>query len=80
MMRTSKGGRVVDKLKQLEEAGFILSFLPHGRQQKGVYYKIIDEYTLFYFHWIEPYLKSTRKQDQSEGYWTAKAQTPAWKS
>lgn len=78
--RNSKGGRIIEKLKQLEEAGFILSFLPHGHQQKGIYYKIIDEYTLFYIHWIEPYLKSTRKQEQSEGYWNAKAQTPAWRS
>ena len=78
--KTSKGGRIIEKLKQLEEAGFILSFLPHGHQKKGIYYKAIDEYTLFYIHWIEPYLKSTRKQDQSEGYWNAKAQTPAWRS
>ena len=78
--RASKGGRIIEKLKQLEKAGFILSFLPHGHQQKGIYYKIIDEYTIFYIHWIEPYLKSTRKQDQSEGYWNAKAQTPAWRS
>jgi AAA+ ATPase superfamily predicted ATPase len=76
----SKGGRIAKKLKQLEEAGFVLSFLPHGHQDKGIYYKIIDEYTLFYLHWIEIYLKSTRKQDRSTGYWTAKIQSPAWKS
>ncbi len=76
----SKGGRIIEKLKQLEDAGFITSFLPHGHQQKGIYYKVIDEYTLFYIHWIEPYLNTTRKRDQSEGYWVDKAQTPAWKS
>ena len=76
----SKGGRVLAKLKQLEDAGFILSFLPYGHLKKGTYYKIIDEYTLFYLRWIEPYLKGTRKQDQSAGYWNSKAQSPGWKS
>lgn len=76
----TKGGRIIKKLKQLEDAGFITSFLPYGRQQKGIYYKVIDEYTLFYIHWIEPYLQSTRRRDQSEGYWSAKAQSPGWKS
>lgn len=78
--KMSRGGRITKRLQQLEEAGFILGFLPHTHQEKGVYYKVIDEYTLFYLYWIEDYLKSTRKQDQSSGYWVAKAQTPSWKS
>jgi AAA+ ATPase superfamily predicted ATPase len=76
--KISRGGRITKKLKQLEDAGFILSFLPHLHQEKGLYYKVIDEYTLFYLYWIEEYLKSTRKQDQSSGYWMAKAQSPSW--
>ena len=38
----SSGGRAIQKLKQLEQAGFILSFIPYGHQQRGIYYKIID--------------------------------------
>ncbi|MCB1073513.1 MAG: AAA family ATPase [Chlamydiia bacterium] len=76
----TKGGRIIQKLKQLEDAGFTTSFLPHGHQQKGIYYKVIDEYTLFYIHWIEPYLQSSRRRDQSEDYWSVKAQTSSWKS
>lgn len=78
--KLSRGGSITKRLKQLEEAGFILSFLPHRHQEKGLYYKIIDEYILFYLYWIEEYLKSTRKQDQSTGYWISKAQSPGWKS
>jgi hypothetical protein len=78
--RTTRGGRITKKLKQLEEAGFILSFLPHTHQEKGLYYKIIDEYTLFYLCWIEEYLRFSRKQDQSPGYWISKSQSPSWKS
>jgi hypothetical protein len=78
--KVSRGGSITKQLKQLEDAGFILSFLPHMHQEKGIYYKVIDEYTLFYLYWIEEYLKSTRRQDQSRGYWVSKAQTPSWKS
>ncbi len=75
-----EGGRTVKRLKELEEAGFILEFIPYGHQEKGVYYKIIDEYTLFYLHWMETNLRTIRKQDKSRGYWLSKTQTPGWKS
>lgn len=78
--KISRGGTITNKLKQLEDAGFVLSFLPHMHQEKGLYYKIIDEYTLFYLYWIDKYFKATRKQDQSTGYWISKALSPAWKS
>ena len=78
--KMSRGGRITKKLKQLEDAGFVLSFLPHMHAEKGLYYKVIDEYTLFYLYWIEEHFKSTRRQDQSTGYWISKAQSPSWKS
>ncbi len=74
------GGRAIYRLKQLEEAGFIMSFIPHGNQTKGTFYKIIDEYTLFYLDWIEPYLGSIREQDDTSSFWLSKAQSAGWKS
>lgn len=50
------------RLKELEDAGFILSFIPYGNLERGVYYKVIDEYTLFYLHWIKPSLSTIRKR------------------
>jgi predicted AAA+ superfamily ATPase len=41
----SDGGRSVQRLKELEETGFILEFIPYGHQEKGVYYKVVDEFT-----------------------------------
>ena len=76
----SEGGRIVSRLKELEEAGFIHSFLPIGHQEKGVYFKIIDEYVLFYLQWIEQHLFSIRKLERNQGYWISKAQSPKWKS
>lgn len=77
---TAPGGRIVQRLKELEDAGFIMSFIPYGHKEKGVTYKIIDEYTLFYFHWIEPHLSTIRKKERASGYWLSKSKTPAWKS
>ena len=51
-------------MHQLEEAGFITSLVPYGHKDKGVYYVIDDEYSLFYLHWIEPNLKTIAKKQQ----------------
>ncbi len=74
------GGRTIRRLKELENAGFIMSFIPYGHREKGIYYKVVDEYTLFYLHWIEPGLSAIRKKDQTSGYWLSKTQTPNCKS
>lgn len=76
----SDGGSTIQRLKELEEAGFILEFIPYGHQGKGVYYKVIDEFTLFYLHWMEPNLKTILKQDKSGGYWLSKTKSPGYKS
>ncbi|MBP6986302.1 MAG: AAA family ATPase [Alphaproteobacteria bacterium] len=77
--KSPAGGRTNKRLKELEDAGFIMSFIPYGHQEKGIYYKIIDEYTLFYFHWIKPTLSAIRKKDQVSGYWLSKSKEPIWK-
>ena len=76
----SDGGRIKQRLKELEEAGFILEFVPYGHQEKGIYYKIIDEFTLFYLYWVEPKFKTIIKQDRTTGYWLSKMKSPGWKS
>jgi AAA+ ATPase superfamily predicted ATPase len=76
----SNGGSTTKKLKELEEAGFIQEFIPHSREEKGVYYKVIDEYSLFYLRWIEPNLKTIKKQQTDTGYWLTKTKTGAWLS
>ena len=53
----SHGGRSIKRLSELEDFGFIQSFISKGHKEKGKYYKVIDEYILFYLHWIEPNLK-----------------------
>lgn len=78
LSKTAKGSTGINRLKALEDAGFILSFTPHFHKERGVYYRIIDEYTLFYLNWIAP-LKETKMQKALEkGYWKTLTQTPKW--
>lgn len=74
----SRGGRVLERLKELEDTGFILSFMPHEHKKRGRYYRLIDEYTSFYFDWIEPIKTTLQKNDLEANYWAAIKNTPAW--
>jgi hypothetical protein len=73
-----KEGTVVKKLKELENAGFILGFKPFQHRKKGIYYRVIDEYSLFYFNWIEPVKETLLIKNLREGYWQKIQKTPAW--
>lgn len=73
------GGTLSDRLMALEQAGFIRSFIPIGYTEKGIFYKLIDEYCLFYLTWVNPVKKHIEIEDKNE-YWSAKYNTPAWYS
>jgi hypothetical protein len=76
----SVGGEAGKKLKALEDTGFIMKFKPIGFKRRGNHYKVIDEYTLFYFRWIEPIKESLLMKSIKPGYWESQTQTPAWHS
>lgn len=73
-----KGG--LRKLKALQDASFIISFKPHLHSKKGIYYKVIDEYTLFYFHFIEPIKGTLLERGLTKGYWDKKYNSAEWYS
>lgn len=75
-----KGGETLKKLKALEDAGFIKSFKPFSHQKRGLYYKVIDEFTLFYLKWIEPIKQTLFAQGCANHYWENEMRTPAWAS
>lgn len=77
---SSSGGMFKNRLTELEEAGFITSFTPYGNKNKGTYFRIIDEYVLFYLKWIEPAIKRLSMTLKNEPYWESKMQTQSWKS
>jgi hypothetical protein len=76
----TKGGRIAARLKELKDAGFILSFKPYQHTSKGVYYRVIDEYTLFYLYWIEPEKDALQEGTLEPGYWQLRQLSSAWQS
>lgn len=76
----AQGGAYSKKLKDLEETGFIMSYIPLYHKEKGIYYRLTDEYTLFYLKWIEPIRKSLQKAALSKGNWQQMQNTPEWNS
>lgn len=76
----STGGRASKKLKDLEHTGFIKSFTQYSHNKKGIYYRVIDEFTLFYLKWIEPIKKTLFSSGVNAHYWENKMQTSEWLS
>ncbi len=75
-----KGKKGIHILQALEDAGFVMSFKSHLNKKKGIYYRVIDEYTLFYLYWIEPVKESLLKQSFEKGYWQILHKQPKWQS
>jgi len=65
------GGTVSKYLSELEQSGFITSYLPFGKTKKDKLFRLTDEYSLFYLKFIE------KKRNQS---WQKISQQQSWKS
>lgn len=76
--RIPNGGYLTTRLLSLEDAGFIKSYLPVGHSKKGVHYRIIDEYSLFYLTWIEPIFSNTLESSVASHYWESLIKQPIW--
>jgi AAA+ ATPase superfamily predicted ATPase len=66
--KTSSGGTFNRRIEELEASGFIKCFIPLGKKVRDRFYRIIDEYTLFYLKWIEPLINSG-VFSKKKGYW-----------
>lgn len=73
-LQISSGGSLNTRIKELESAGFIQTFIPYGREVRNVFYRVIDPYCLFYLKWIEP----IHGREVLKGYWHTKHDTSAW--
>ena len=45
----TNGGGLTRMLTELEESSFIKSFIPFGKEKKETLYRLVDEYSVFYF-------------------------------
>lgn len=61
--KISDGGVLTDRLRELEECGFITSFRSFHKSKKDTIYKLIDNYTIFYFKYV-------RDNGKTENFWT----------
>ncbi len=73
-----KGG--LEKLHALKVTGFIADFKPLFHKEKGIYYKVIDFYCLFYFYWISPIKDTLLEKSLLKGYWDKLKKQASWHS
>lgn len=66
----SNGGGLKKILEDLSLAGFIQPFKPYQHVKRSVYYRVIDEYTLFYFKWIEGLRNALFESSLEPTYWS----------
>ena len=69
----STGSQLTGKLNDLCDAGFIKAYLP-WQKSIGKYYKVIDEFCLFYIRWIKGYKGDSFDQD----HWIIQSQKPTY--
>lgn len=69
-----QGGAVTTTLEELEQSGFILSYLPFGKKKKGTLYRLTDEYSLFYLYFIED------QSNAGAGTWNHLSQTQKYRT
>lgn len=81
-LKLTRGGTLSTRLQELEDAGFIISFIPYQNKERGEFFKVIDEYSLFYFQWIAPNIPAIKNVAQPSGFWLEKTKEGsyhAWK-
>jgi hypothetical protein len=71
--KMTTGGGLSAILEELEMSDFIQSYEPYGRKERGKLYRLTDEYSLFYIHFIA----SNKNQSR---YWLKKSNTPQAKA
>lgn len=70
--KMSDGGSLSRFLEELTTSGFISEYLAFGKRKKDVYYRLTDEYSLFYLRFIQNYKK------QVADSWQNFSQTPQY--
>lgn len=77
---TKKGGTLTKRIRDLEMAGFIKGFLPIGHSKKGIFYRILDEYSLFYLQWIEPEKHNIELEIETNNFWLERIKSSSYQS
>ncbi|MHA4809714.1 AAA family ATPase [Flavitalea flava] len=70
----SSGGTATKILTELEESGFIMTYIPFEKISKELVYRLTDEYSLFYLRFIE------KGRAKGAGTWLRLSEGAAWTS
>jgi uncharacterized protein len=68
------GGGFSNILEELVSCGFVSDYYPFGKKKKDMLYRLTDEYSLFYLHFIE------NQRTQKETIWQHLSQTQLYKA
>jgi len=74
-LKVTTGGTFNQRLSELEAAGFLQAYVSYGKKKKDSFFRVVDEYVLFYLRWIEPIKKTA--VTPGKFYWQTKSKTPA---
>ncbi len=69
----NSGGTLTKRLEELEASGFIKGIVPYGNDKKEQQFRVIDNYSLFYMHWIFPLSQQLALRPD---YWQEQLNTP----
>ena len=67
------GGDFSDRIDELEECGFVRKYVPFGRKSKGTLIQLIDNFTLFFHKYLDPFPSdpSFFSSSMESGSWSA---------
>lgn len=74
----TSGGRFDKRLDELAACGFIQGFVPYGHKKRDQFFRVADEYTLFYLDWIAEFAEQRDLALKNKSYWANMSNTPAW--
>lgn len=63
----TQGGTLTDLLRELEACHFIKRYYPFGSARRNSYYRLVDEFVLFHYKWIQPSREKGFKLEKD--YW-----------
>lgn len=70
------GGTATKILEELTESGFIEARIPFDKNANEALYRLIDEFSLFYNHWMKP----LGKKKPGNSYWLTRHNSPKFKT
>ena len=77
-LKIPSGGAIDRPLAELEASGFIERFVPFQKTVKSPWFRVSDEYALFYLRWIRPIAISRNLLPRN--YWLTQHATPQFRA